>query len=124
MVGIKQLQVTELSHAQRPKSHTLYCSQHKGKELELYCETCDELICLLCTVKKHKDHQYDLVEDTFEKHKAEITSSLEPLDGHLSTVNTILEQLDEQPKGLDHQQAAVEASIRQQVQELHEMLNA
>ena len=126
LVSMKQLQSTvkELSHRQQPKSRTLYCSQHKGKELELYCETCEELICLLCTVKKHKDHQYDLVEDIFEKHKAEITSSLEPLDGHLSTVNTVLEQLDEQSKGLDDQQAAVEASIRQQVQELHEMLNA
>ena len=56
VVNIKQLQVKELSHTQRPKSHTLYCSQHEGKELEFYCETCDELICLLCTVKNHKDH--------------------------------------------------------------------
>lgn len=127
VVSIKQLQsvtMKELSHGQPPKSRTLYCSQHKGKELDLYCDTCEELICLLCTIKKHKDHQYDLVEDTFEKHKAEITSSLEPLDGHLSTVNTVLEELDEQSKDLDDQQAAVEASIRQQVQELHEMLNA
>ena len=127
VVSIKQLQsvtIKELSHGQPPRSRTLYCSQHKGKELDIYCETCEELICLLCTVKKHKDHQYDLVEDTFEKHKAEITSSLEPLDGHLSTVNTVLEQLDEQSKGLDDQQASVEASIRQQIQELHEMLNA
>ena len=116
----------ELSHAQPStgKGRILYCSQHKGKELDLYCETCEELICLHCTVKKHKDHQYDLVSDTFEKHKEEITSSLEPLDGHLSTMNTILEQLDENSKGLDDQQATVEASIRQQVQELHEMLNA
>ena len=127
VVSMKQLPLAtmkELSHAQLPRSHTLYCSQHKGKELDLYCDTCEELICLLCTVKKHKDHQYDLVEDTFEKHKEEITSSLEPLDGHVSTLSTVLEQLDEQSKGLDDQQATVEVCIRQQVQELHEMLNA
>ena len=125
VVSMKQVQSTTKELAQ-PKlaGRTLYCSQHKGKELELYCETCEELICLNCTVKKHKDHLYDLVEDTFEKHKAEITTSLEPLDGRLSTVNTVLEQLDEQSKGLDDQQASVEASIQQQVQELHEMLNA
>ena len=126
-MSIKQLQsvtTKELNHGQPPKSRILYCFQHKGKELDIYCETCEELICLLCTVKKHKDHQYDLVEDTFEKHKTEITSSLELLDGHLSTVNTVIEQLDEQSKGLDNWQAAIEASIWQQFQELHEMLNA
>ena len=60
-----------------PKNVTLYCYQHQGKELDLYCDTCEELICLHCTIKKH---QYDLVEDTFERYKAEITTSLESVE--------------------------------------------
>ena len=48
---------------------TLNCSLHPGKELELYCEICMELICHNCTVKKHKDHQYDLVDEVFENKK-------------------------------------------------------
>ena len=74
------------------KEMTLYCSQHQGKELDLYCETCGELICLHCTVKKHKDHQYDLVGDMFENHKAEITVSLEPVEKQLVVVTKALEQ--------------------------------
>ena len=35
------------------KKVTLYCSLHQGKELELYCESCEELICHNCIVKKH-----------------------------------------------------------------------
>ena len=31
---------------------TLYCSLHQGKELELYCETCEELICHNCTISQ------------------------------------------------------------------------
>ena len=127
VVSMGQMESTtkELSHHELPpKNRTLYCPQHEGKELELYCETREELICLLCTVKKHKDHQYDLVEDTFEKHKAEIVSSLEPLDGHLSTLDSILEGIDEESLGLDDQQAAVEASINKQVKELQDLLDA
>ena len=68
------------------------CAMHKGKKLTLYCETCEELICLHCMVKTHKDHQYDLISNMFGKHKAEIEASLEPLECHLGIVNKMCEQ--------------------------------
>ena len=77
VVSIEQIH-SNVKQLVPPKKVSLYCSQHQGKEFDLYCETCEELICLHCTVKKHKDHQYDLVGDTFERHKAEITASLQP----------------------------------------------
>ena len=77
-----------------PPKKVSYCTKHRDKELELYCETCEELICLYCTVQLHRGHQYDLVNDTFEKHKSEITASLEPIHKQLGTVNEALEMLD------------------------------
>ena len=41
------------------------CTDH-NKPLEIFCETCEELICQHCTVKKHKDHDYDVVIDNIE----------------------------------------------------------
>ncbi|XP_033725185.1 uncharacterized protein LOC117315149 [Pecten maximus] len=32
------------------------CSHHKGKELEMYCEKCQELVCLKCIASTHKIH--------------------------------------------------------------------
>ena len=101
---------------------TLYCSLHQGKELELYCETCEELICLLCTVKKHKDHQYDLVGDTFEQQKAEIVTSLEPVEMQLDNINKALEQIDTQSKAISSQRDTIEADVQKNVRELHELL--
>ena len=43
------------------------CSSH-GKPLEIFCETCDEVICQHCTVRIHRDHEYDLVNDSYPKH--------------------------------------------------------
>ena len=43
------------------------CSSH-GKPLEIFCETCDEVICHNCTVHIHRDHEYDLVTDSYPKH--------------------------------------------------------
>ena len=106
------------------KKVTLYCPLHQGKELELYCETCEELICHNCTVNKHcrPEHKYDLVSDTFEKHKAEITTSLEPINKLRTATGDALEQLDVRSHEFDDQEVAVEASVRRYVKQLHELL--
>jgi tripartite motif-containing protein 2/3 len=45
------------------------CCAHEGKELELYCRTCKELICTWCALNggKHHDHCYETLEEAFEK---------------------------------------------------------
>ena len=104
------------------KKVTLYCSLHQGKELELYCETCEELICHNCIVKKHKDHQYDLVTDTFERQKGQIVASLEPVEGQLGNVRKILKQIDAQSKAAKTKRDTIAAEIQQKTREFQEML--
>ena len=108
------------------KKVTLYCSLHQGKELELYCETCGELICHNCTYNKHcrPEHKYDLVGDTFERHKAEITTSLEPVEKQLGVVSKALEQFDLRSQELDDLQVAIVDNIQQQIRQLQELLEA
>ena len=106
------------------KKVTLYCPLHQGKELEIYCETCKELICHNCIVKKHRDHHYDLVSDTFEKHKAEITTSVDKVEEKLGLTNEALEQLDVRSQDLDNQQAAVEENIQRERKLLIEAIEA
>ena len=96
-----------------PKKVVLHCPQHQSKELDLYCETCEELICLHCTVKKHKDHQYDLVVDTFETHKAEMTAAVEPIENHISIASEALEQLRARLQELDDQGDDIKADMYQ-----------
>ena len=101
----------------------LYCSLHQ-KKLKLYCETCDKLICSNCIVKIHRDHRYDLVSDTFEKHKAQITASLDEVEEDLGLTNEALEQLDVRSQDLDDQQAAIEESIQREKKQLIEVIEA
>ena len=125
VVSIKQLQ-NNVKQLVPPKKIIMYCSVHKGKELELYCETCEELICLHCTINKHcrPEHKYDLVDDTFERHEVEIKASLEPVGKLRSTTINALEQLAVRSQELDNQQATTEANICQQIKQLHEVLEA
>ena len=123
MVSMEQVQ-SNVKQLVPPKKVTLYCSLHEGKELDLYCEVCGELICLLCTIKKHKDHQYNPVGDIFQKHKAEITTSLQPVEKQLSMVNQSLEQFGLRSKELDDLEVVLETNIQQEIGKLHEILEA
>ena len=63
----------------RAKQDLKSCTDH-NKPLDLFCESCQQLICDDCIVKKHKDHNYDLVTDTYRQRKDAIDQScLQPL---------------------------------------------
>ncbi len=108
------------------KRTTHYCSEHADRELELYCETCDELICLKCISKgsKHHNHDYDPLDEAFDKYKGEITSSLEPIEKNLNVIHTALAQLNTHSEDISNQGVTIEASIHVTIGRLHEDLDA
>ena len=101
----------ELTSVVPPRKKVLLCPRHEGKQLELFCETCSELVCHNCTTKIHKGHSCDVVSDTFETHKAEILSSLKPIQQQLATVKQARAQVTLRRKGITDQQAALEVEI-------------
>ena len=126
LVSIEELrsQVTSEKIVTLPKEGALYCSLHKGKELDLYCETCEEFICVRCTISKHckPEHKHELAEDIIKQHKGEIMASLAPVEKQVSTASKTLEQIDTQIQELNDQQRDCEACIQQEVKKFQEML--
>ena len=44
-----------------------------------YCETCDQLVCLYCTMKAHSNHSHDTVKNMAEKHRNELKKITAPI---------------------------------------------
>jgi len=105
-----------------PKRKVMFCSKHPTKELDLYCEMCEELICRDCTVRIHREHQYDLVADAFEKHKDVLVASVQPVQRQLDTVTNSLQQLDTQCQHITDQREALLVNIHKTIQQLQEAL--
>ena len=105
-----------------PKKKIMFCSKHSTKELDLYCETCEELVCHNCTVRIHRDHQYDLVTDAFQKHKDVLVTSLQPVEQQLDTVTKSLQQLDRQCQQITDQREALVGNIHKTIRQLQEAL--
>ena len=102
------------------------CPEHGGKEMELYCETCGEPICVKCGLKggKHHSHDYEELDKAFERYKVKITASLEPMEKRLATINKALAQLDTCCGEISNQQAVVEADIHSTFRKIQAILDA
>ena len=101
------------------------CFVHEGKELELYCETCGELICYICALKggKHHDHDYEQLNQAFKKYKHEIISSLEPMEKQVSTIKKALAELGACCGEISDQRAATAGNIHVTFRRLREVLD-
>ena len=121
VITIQQL-TSDAAKLVPPKKQAMPCPKHPAKELDLYCETCEELICQYCIVKVHRDHQYDLVGDAFPRHKDVIVASLQPVEQQLATVGKALEGLDVRCGQITEQRQVIETQIQRSIQQLHEAL--
>ena len=125
VISLSQLE-EDVTNLVPPTKKVTYCSKHPrsstSKELDLYCETCDELICRDCIVRVHRDHQYDLIPDAFPKHKDVIVDRLQPVKQQLGIVNEAIESLDTRRQAISDQRMAIETNIHKIIRRLQEAL--
>lgn len=107
----------EMAEGGASASTVSHCSVHTGRKIELYCETCEELICPNCAFKGGKHHSHDcvLLKEALEKHREDIKSSMATFDEALSQFDTCEETISDQ-------QSAIEAKIHESFKHFHEML--
>ena len=98
------------------------CTQH-SEPLKVYCETCEELICHLCTVKKHRDHDYDVVGDAFAKHKHKIESNLQPLQRQIHRLAEALANLIKRREEIANQGGRAKDEIHLEIKRLKQLLD-
>ena len=101
------------------------CLEHAGKEVELFCETCRQPICLKCALKgaKHHSHDYEELDKAFERYKVEVTASLEPMEKQVTAITKALAQLDARCAEISDQRAAVEADVHTAFRKLQRILD-
>ena len=106
-----------------PQKATPNCPKHSKNDLKIYCDTCSTLICMDCTIRLHKDHNYDLVADVLTKHKEELVSSLKPVKEKLDSVQRALKDFDTRAKAIHDQRTTIEANIHKEIGEQHRLLD-
>ena len=104
------------------------CKEH-DYELKHYCETCEQLVCLYCTMKEHNDHSHDTVKKVADKHRIElqkITAPVEEMIRGLSEAHNNIDKMkmkvrqqgDEVNKQIDHKYDELIQKLLQQKERL------
>ena len=78
----------------QPHVETNVCLRHDGQELKYLCTDCSAMVCPECLLSTHKDHEYSLAEEAYEKLEVkmkELTSisetKKEEFSGYLKRLN-------------------------------------
>uniref|UniRef100_A0A671PIA4 RING-type E3 ubiquitin transferase n=1 Tax=Sinocyclocheilus anshuiensis TaxID=1608454 RepID=A0A671PIA4_9TELE len=97
-------QITEMSSEAMGAStqKPVFCDIHRQEPLKLFCETCDRLTCRDCQLLKHKDHNYQFLEDAYKNHKehlenmtCQLQEKKKAIEDISNTINNGLQEVDE-----------------------------
>ena len=122
-LSFEELASTAYQLPQAKPEATDNCTDH-NKPLEIFCETCEELICQLCTVRKHAGHSYDVVSDTYKKHCDTITkSSLQPLNQQVDRLSQCMTGLIDIRKTINEQSQKTKAEVHLSITELKQVVD-
>ena len=122
ILGVEDVATTASKIVPLKEQPTMECSSH-GKPLEVYCDTCDKLVCQLCTTaKSHRNHNYEPINDAFPRHKKNIVDNLEKVKTKLGAITTAVQAVEAQEGDFLQQVEAVRREIEATVQQLMQLL--
>ena len=117
-------QLLEILKEHKSASTNPGCPEHDGREIELYCKTCESAICYKCIKKgdKHHNHDYEELNEAFKKYKVELMSLMEPTEKQLTIIKKALAQFNARHEEITKQQEAVEGDINLTFQQVCKQL--
>ena len=108
------------------RTDKVYCHEHNDREAELFCETCEELVCYRCGIRggKHASHDYEELNDFIGRYKVEIAESVEHMGKLVSTITGAMAKLDTCCSEISEQQAEIETDVHSTFEKFHRILDA
>ena len=121
VVTMGELRESFRDSAPPTQTDVLNCGLH-GKQCTVFCETCEEQICHECIIKLHRDHQYNLVDESAKKHKAYMKDKLDSIQGLPPLLQQSIATLEGLSQGLTTKAGAVATSVSAKFDQLEKLL--
>ncbi|XP_040894596.1 transcription intermediary factor 1-alpha-like [Toxotes jaculatrix] len=96
---------------QRP----MFCDIHKQEPLKLFCETCDQLTCRDCQLVKHKDHNYQFLEDAYKNHKQHMECMTLQLQEKKKLIEEVSDSINNGLLQVDQNRTSVHNEIKKSI---------
>ncbi|XP_069108713.1 E3 ubiquitin-protein ligase TRIM71-like [Argopecten irradians] len=104
------------------------CNHHKGRQLDMYCEKCQELICLKCISTIHKAHPMCELSEVTSQKKQDIRNFIDrteqndlvQIGKYITSTDTLLKDNDKIFDKLSHQVKIQTEKLKQDLDNLRE----
>ena len=97
------------------------CEEH-DEQLKYYCETCDKLVCMYCTVTKHNGHNHGSVKQMATKHRKELKKITDPVEGMMKNLSEANDNIEKMMKKTRRRGEEVDKKIDRYYDELLQKL--
>ena len=101
---------------------TKSCPNH-DEPLIIYCFDCESLICHHCTVKDHRDHNFEFCKIASSKTKQNLLENLNPLKSQRENLTKAIDNIQTTKQELKAQGGSVARSIQTSFKDLREILD-
>ena len=106
----------------QPSTCPAMCPAHSDRPKDIYCDHCQELVCLKCARELHGGHEYDRAEYLLTEHKQQIEASLRSMKERIDAVEQMLECFDTREREIRKQGETVQKEINDAHQRLMNQL--
>ena len=93
------------------------CNDH-DKPLDMFCVTCETVICHYCAFRTHEGHKHALVSDCYPKLYQMLYNSLKPVKGKKQALKKVLSDIAEREDQIRERGEGVLEEIHQMVEEM------
>ena len=101
---------------------TKKCLVHE-EPLTIYCYDCDSLICRDCTVKDHRDHNFEFTKKAAPDEKTKLLEEMQPLKEVHAKLTCIVEHIQTTKLEVEAQKDSAINIIKTSFKELHDILD-
>ncbi|XP_038053716.1 E3 ubiquitin-protein ligase TRIM71-like [Patiria miniata] len=100
---LAQLQSGEIVYKSKLREEIPKCGKHPDQNLNVYCDTCEQVICLMCTILDHGNPKHSLIglSEAFGKCKKKVEELVSKVSKSKTALNTTIEKTCISHKKLD-----------------------
>lgn len=114
LTKISEIELDQQNVQKTSSSRSHYCNVHGTERIQLYCNSCDELVCVKCVVTIHKDHDFLELNSTTRTYiDEELTKLATPVNELLQSCQNNMEYVSNVEKVTNDMASDLQSKINQ-----------
>ncbi|XP_038053695.1 E3 ubiquitin-protein ligase TRIM71-like [Patiria miniata] len=114
---LAQLQSGQIVYKSKLRDEVPKCCKHPDQNLNVYCNSCEQVICTTCSVLDHAKHSLTGLPEAVEKCKKKVTEMVQKSESTKTELITTIKETTKSRKDLDNMFANTHKKISEKAQQ-------